>query len=174
MATSEEFELTFLARRIPDEHLQDVELTVLEDSYLPANDKFAVLRLRQKGHSYEITKKFPHSAGDFSRHIEHTIELSEAEYRALYKVDARRLKKERYTTLFNGVKMEVDVFLEGHKGLVLIDFEFTNRKNMALFTPPDFCLMDVTQSREILGGQLAGAKIESIRVWLNEQGYVDL
>jgi CYTH domain-containing protein len=173
MSQELEIELTFLASYIPDE-IKNVEPIFYSDMYIPMESDFAVLRLRKKGDKYEITKKIPVNEGDFSAHTEHTIPLLESEYAALKRSKGKVIEKFRYSVKIEGHRAEVDVFTGGMRGLVLIDFEFSSGVEMSAFVPPACCLIDVTQERVILGGQLAGLNYKDIEGWLTEKEYVSL
>jgi CYTH domain-containing protein len=170
MSKEVELELTFLAKFLPKE-VKAASSEEMLDIYIPNNSDFPVLRLRKKGNNYEITKKTPLKLGDYSSHVEHTIPLTLKEFEALKDCSSRTVSKIRYQAVINGYKSEVDVFQRELHGLVMIDFEFDSKKDMNNFKPPDCCLIDVTQEREILGGQLAGKKYDDLRLWLAEKRY---
>ncbi|NTW33981.1 MAG: hypothetical protein HGB12_15420, partial [Bacteroidetes bacterium] len=69
---------------------------------------------------------------------------------------------------------EVDVFQDGLKGLVLIDFEFENDVEKEIFSVPDFCLADVTAEVFIAGGVLAGKSYNDIEKELEKFSYKKL
>lgn len=165
-----ELELTYLAKSFPPQ-LKKTASKRLTDVYIPQQSTFPILRLRQKGNSYEITKKIAVTKGDFSKHVEHTIPLSEDEYIALKNSSSRRVEKDRYTIDIAGNLVEIDVFLGDLTGLVLMDFEFKTEQAKNNFVPPDFCLADVTQENFILGGQLAGQSYADIEKDLDRFGY---
>ncbi len=170
MSELTEIELTFLAKKLPNE-IKNIVPEYMEDFYIPENSKFPVLRLRNKNKKYEITKKTPVRPGDYSEHTEHTILLTETEFLSLTKASNRKVSKKRFKTKINGYTADVDVFVGDLKGLVLIDFEFINNKEKENFILPSCCLVDVTQERTILGGQLAGKKYEDISDWLDGMNY---
>ncbi len=170
---SRELELTFLAREIPKEIIKTQPQKTI-DIYIPENSDFPILRLRQKGNSYELTKKSPARKGDYSTHIEDTIELSRDEFLALRVASKRSVTKNRFAVIINGYNAEVDVFLEDLAGLVLIDFEFDNEQQRDKFQTPDCCLVDVTQQKFILGGQLAGKSYMNLKHGLDKFNYMKL
>lgn len=156
-----ELELTYLARELPAE-LVGVKSTRITDTYIPEDSSYPPIRLRQKGDKYEITKKEPVNADDFSYQTEQTIPLREVEFNAIAKCSQRQVEKDRYKVNIESYEAEVDVFTGDLKGLVLIDFEFKDFQSKLDFTPPKCCLADVTQELFIAGGQLAGKKYEDI------------
>lgn len=173
MSTEREIELTFLASMLPQD-LDQAQHVVIEDIYIPEDDEFPPLRLRRKGDMFEITRKMPAVTGDYSQHIEHTIPLDQKTYEILSQVSARRLRKKRYLTIIANMPAEVDVFEDELEGLVLIEFEFTAKSALENFQKPTECLIDVTQDRQILGGQLAGKSYDDIKGWLESKGYTKL
>ena len=165
-----EYELTFLAREIPVE-IKDVSPVKFRDIYLPESVEHPHLRIRQKGDSYEITKKVPVHNEDSSEQLEQTIPLEPAEFKALLKVSNKTLEKDRYLVKIDGHSAEVDVFKGDLKGLVLIDFEFENEKQKAAFQPPACCLVDVTQEEFVAGGILAGKTYSDFESELKKLDY---
>ena len=70
--------------------------------------------------------------------------------------------------------MEVDIFEERLRGLVLVDVEFECRSAMEHFATPRFCLADVTQESFVAGGWLAGRRYEDLEKELEKFGYARL
>ena len=171
--TALELELTYLARLLPAE-IKDAVPEKLVDIYVPEDSEFPILRLRRRGNAYEITKKVAVAENDFSAHIEHTISLSRDEYEALSKSSNRIVRKLRYSIAFEGHLAEIDIFQGDLMGLVTVDFEFKSEKDKASFTPPSYCLADVTQEKFILGGQLAGKGYAVLEPILDKFGYQSL
>lgn len=59
-------------------------------------------------------------------------------------------------------------------GLVLADFEFKSEEDQTKFSPPEFCLAEVTQEKFIAGGFLAGKSYEEIKDKLAQYNYQKL
>lgn len=165
-----EIELTFLASRLPKE-IMGTAPKRLVDIYIPEDSSFPIVRLRQKGSEFEITKKVAVREGDFSSHIEHTIALTKDEFDALQKSSNRTVEKDRYCVKIDGFPAEVDIFRGELLGLIMIDFEFENEEARALFHIPACCLADVTQEKFVLGGQLAGKSYADIQKELDSFNY---
>lgn len=166
-----EIERTFLATEIPGwiEKMQPEDIT---DYYLPSDmSTHPKLRIRQKGDSYEITKKSVLADADASRQYESTIELSLIEFEALRDCSSRKLAKRRYSMTNENWTTELDVFTGSLKGLILVEFEFKNETAMDRFVTPDYCGADVTQEDFIAGGMLAGKTLDDIAHDLNRLGY---
>ena len=168
-----ELEYTFLASELPKEIANQTPKRLV-DIYIPETSNHPRLRLRQKGDSYEITKKTPVNEGDASSQIETTIILSPDEFESLSSASTKRVVKDRYAVTIDGFLAEVDVFMEDLAGLVLIDFEFSSEDERNNFAPPQVCLADVTQEDFIAGGMLAGKSYVDIESELNRFGYKSL
>jgi len=165
-----ELEKTFLAKKIPD-GLESFPLKEIIDIYIPPKEVHPFLRIRKKGDIYEITKKEPISGDDSSEQSEHTIKLSEEEFKSLSVVKGKCLSKIRYFYDYKGISAEVDIFQDDLLGLVLVDFEFKNVEDKDNFKMPSFCLVDVTQNKTFAGGMLCGKKYADIEPRLKELEY---
>ncbi len=163
-----ELERTFLARFLPE--LDGCESIEIKDIYIPGHMRHPIIRIRKKGDVYMMTKKEPED-GDSSTQKEYTIPLTGDEFRALKKVDGKDLVKVRYYKKWKDMTAEIDVFKGDLEGLVLIDFEFETQNEKEKFSPPDFCLGDVTQEEFIAGGMLCGKSYEDIEDKLSDWNY---
>jgi|TARA_B100002003_G_scaffold40450_1_gene36017 CYTH domain-containing protein len=166
-----ELEKTYLAKLIPEGLTNAKEML---DIYLPSSEQHPHLRIRKSGNNFEMTKKIPINKDDDSKQKEHTIILTEDEFKELSELKGRRIDKVRYHLDHNGRTAEVDVFQGPLKGLVLIDFEFDDENEKDNFEMPDFCLKDVTQEVFIAGGMLCGKSYDDIEEELNAHGYQKL
>lgn len=174
MSTEIELEKTYLAKDFPV-GLRSAKSIVIKDVYIPEESAdHLYLRVRQKGNVYEITKKVPLEKGDASGHYEHTIPLSREEYEAMVRVSHKDFMKTRYFMKINGADAEVDVYGEKLAGLVVIDFEFANKKAMDTFIAPEVCLAEVTQDDVVAGGYLAGKSYDDIAHLLKRYNYKKL
>lgn len=173
MATEIEFEKTYLLKSLPA-GLSKAKSVLIRDVYSPDNSRHPQLRLRQKDDSYVITKKYPVSAADLSKQVEHTIELSKEEFESLASCSKKGFVKRRYFMELAGRSAEVDIYLEKLEGLAVIDFEFENEADKDSFETPDFVLADVTGDEAIAGGMLAGKSIDDIMPVVARYGYKKL
>lgn len=171
--TETELELTYLAKELPRD-LASKPNKLLVDVYYPSEDPHPLLRIRQKGDTYEITKKVMANGTDSSHMLEHTIQLTAEEFAALTAAPGKRVAKRRYDYEYQGRKAEIDVFEGELSGLVVVDFEFTDRDDQLAFQMPNFCLADVTQEAFIAGGKLAGKSYADISADLDRYGYQKL
>ena len=73
--------------------------------------------------------------------------------------------------MVEGKMAEIDVFVDGLEGLVLMDFEFNTVEEKSAFKMPGLALADVTQEEFIAGGVLAGKKYNDIALELERFNY---
>lgn len=165
-----ELELTYLVRFLPKD-LDKFEIVEIFDMYLPALNEHPKLRLRKNNSKMQLVKKILVSEGDLSVQIEQTIELDEAEFKALRQLKGKAVHKLRYKYPYQGYIAEIDVFLDQLEGLVVVDFEFQNEEEKDKFKMPDFCLVEVTQEKFIAGGLLAGKAYSEIERYLKKYNY---
>ncbi|KKW19427.1 MAG: hypothetical protein UY61_C0057G0004 [Candidatus Adlerbacteria bacterium GW2011_GWC1_50_9] len=166
----EELELTYLAKELPS-GVQRAPSKEILDIYIPSSVDHPVLRIRKTGEKCEITKKQPITEGDASRQIEATIPLTESEFAELAQIVGKRVQKIRFYYQEDGINYEIDVFRGDLEGLVLVDVEFDSLERKGSFTPPAWCLMDVTQEKFIAGGMICGKKYSDIEDQLQRFGY---
>jgi len=170
-----EIELTFLAKEIPVGLLECQSKKVI-DIYLPnAIKEHAPIRIRKSGDVCEITKKHRLKEDDGSQLVEQTIKLTQNEFSLLEKeIVGRRIEKTRYYYNYGGRTAEIDVFEKGLLGLVIVEFEFDNEKELRDFEMPSFCLANVTQANFTRGGMLCGKNYAEIELELTKYGYKKL
>ena len=165
-----ELEKTYLIKFLP-QGLKNCKCSEIIDIYIPKSSLHPVLRIRENGSSFEMTKKQPVQGRDSSRQLEQTIVLSEREFKELEKVNGKRLHKIRFYYPYKGKTAEIDVFRGELKGLVLVDVEFKTIEEKGSFRMPDFCLADVTQEKAFAGGMLCGKLYKDIEKELKKFRY---
>jgi len=156
-----ELERTYLLKYIP-KGLETCEFKEVYDIYLPTQSKHPSLRIRKNGTKYEITKKEPIKKGDSSIQNEQTIILTDKEFEELAQIQGKRVHKKRYYYNYKNHILEIDVFRDKFKGLILVDVEFETESDKEDFEMPEFCLAEVTQEVFIAGGMLCGKSYEDI------------
>ncbi len=169
----EELERTYLAKELPAD-LYTATSKEMIDIYVPASAAHPDLRIRKRGDRYEITRKRPIVEGDSSRMLEITIPLDAAEFEEFAVIRGKRVEKRRYVYTNEGRAYEVDVFTGDLAGLVLVDIEFQTVAEKDAFTPPSFCLVEVTQEKFLAGGMLCGKTYADIEPRLQKLGYTKI
>lgn len=170
MSREIEIEKTYLAKFVPKD-IKKYESKKMLDIYLPKNSKHAKLRIRQSGSNYVITKKSLINKDNSSVQLEENIKLNPEEFKAFSKISGHRISKTRYYYPYKNKVAEIDIFSGRLKGLVLIDFEFKNYKELKSFVMPDFCLADVTEEEVIAGGVLSHKSMNSVLKVLEKFSY---
>ncbi len=168
---TEEFERTYLAKRLPPDFSSNTESKEVLDTYLPASSDHAILRIRKLGDRYEITKKEPVSGTDSSHQTENTIPLTKEEFADLATLAGKRVIKIRYYHTEHSITYEIDIFQDALKGLVLVDVEFSSNEEKEKFVPPEWLLAEVTQEKFVAGGVLCGKSYAEIENQLARYGY---
>ncbi|MBU6390229.1 hypothetical protein KGQ31_01630 [Patescibacteria group bacterium] len=168
-----ELERSFLVKKFP-EGFRNLPRKEIIDTYIPAEDRHPVVRIRKNGDKFEITKKQPIAEADSSEQTEHTIKLSKEEFGALSPVKGKRSRRVRYLKDYGEAKMELDVFQDDLAGLVIADFEFKDKATKDNFKMPDFCLVEITEEELFADGMLAGAGYGDSAKRLSELGYIKI
>lgn len=168
-----EIEKTFLAKRLP-ERLKKCQRKEIIDHYIPVSRQHPTIRIRNIGNNHELTRKEPINRKDPSFQKETTIFLNKEEYNVLVKLPAKVVHKIRYIYKYKNRIAEIDVFLNKLKGLVLVEVEFENKREMKNFEMPDFCLADVTNEKRLAGGCLAGKKYTDLSRILEKYKYREI
>lgn len=168
-----EREKTYLVKYIPVE-LKDCKQEEIIDIYFTIKTIGSSLRLRQRGDKYELTKKHQLVPGDASSLIEDSVQLTKAEFTTLSKASGKGIRKVRYYFEYEGKTVEMDVFKDELKGLVLAEIEFSSEEEKLSFSMPDFCFADVTQEDFVAGSMLSGRKYQDIEKELTKFSYQKL
>jgi CYTH domain-containing protein len=165
-----ELERTYLIKKIP-ENLKNCRFKEIIDVYFPKSSIHPKIRLRKNGDKFELTKKEPVNDDDLSELKEQTIIFTEKEFNELNKLEGKRIRKFRYYYEYEERIAEIDVFQDSLKGLILVDFEFSNIEEKNNFLMPDFCLAEVTQEEIFAGGIVCGKSFEDIEKDLMKFNY---
>lgn len=158
-----EIEVAYLCKELPAELLTDIP-TRITDIYLSdEKDLLTKIRLRQKGETYEFTKKVNIDPSDLSIQNEYNVPLSKNEFEKLRGAGGREVVKDRYTSPYGKHILEIDVFRGELEGFVLVEVEFAGQTERDAFKPPAFCSHEVTQENFIAGAYLAGKSLADIQ-----------
>lgn len=135
-----EIERKFLLKRLPRK-LSSFPHEEIAQGYLATEKRGVQVRLRRKGVTCTLTCKRPAKIGREEREIV----LTQRQFAALWPAtEGRRLLKIRYDIPWRGWNIEVDVYGERHRGLVVAEVEFPDRKSCLAFKPPSWFGEDVT------------------------------
>ena len=133
-----EIERKYLIKTLPD-HLEQYPCKIIEQGYL---NTIPVVRIRRQDDDYILTYK---SGGMMARE-EYNLPLGAEGYAHLKeKIDGKLISKRRYLIpLDDRLTIELDVFYEPCKGLLLAEVEFPDEASANSFCPPAWFGKDVT------------------------------
>lgn len=156
-----ELESTYLIKKLP-KNLNQYNFHYIRQGYF--SDKEKSLRIRQEGKNYTLTKKKPVRPNDFSCFKESTIVITKDEFHQLWNSVIKFLEKKRYYyKLPDSLTLELDIFENKLKGLILAEIEFPSIKKRDDFHKPSWFGRDVTQERWVAGENLAGKSFKDIK-----------
>lgn len=149
-----EIERKFLLKSLPD-NLNKYPCKEIEQGYLNTNP---VIRIRKSDDSYELTYK---SKGLMIRE-EYNLPLDCASYNHLLKkADGRIIRKTRYLIPYSSsLTIELDVFKDDLKPLILAEVEFDSEDAANAFTPPEWFGEDVTFDGKYHNNYLSSSSIK--------------
>ena len=132
-----EIERKFLVKEFPAD-LEEYEFHELEQGYL---NTAPVVRVRKEDNSYYLTYK----GKGFIEREEYNLPLTEEAYIHLVeKADGKIISKRRYLIPFGNYTIELDIFHEPFKPLIIAEVEFPSLEEANAFLPPEWFGEDVT------------------------------
>ena len=132
-----EIERKFLIKEIPA-NLDEYPYHDMEQGYL---NTAPVVRVRKEDDTYYLTYK----GKGFIEREEYNLPLTEEAYAHLIeKADGQIISKRRYLIPFGKHTIELDLFEEPFKPLILAEVEFESLDEANAFTPPSWFSEDVT------------------------------
>jgi CYTH domain-containing protein len=156
-----EIEKTFLVKKLPN-NLDSFPSETILQGYISSPP--SPLRIRRQAKKFELTKKLLLKPGDFSSYEEINIPLTETEFNLFWPLVKRSLEKIRYyLPLKNNLTAEVNLYQKKLSGLVMVEVEFSSRKEMNNFIPPSWFGRDVTQEAFSANLFLAGKTYKQIK-----------
>ena len=145
-----EIERKFLVAKLPED-LGAFPKAEIRQGYLEITDKTET-RLRQKGNKYLRTVKT--GAGKVREETE--TEITGEEFRALWPgTDGRRVEKTRYDIPYGKFTIELDIYRNALKGLIVAEVEFESAAASEAFLPPDWLGREVTEDKSYKNQSLA-------------------
>ncbi len=132
-----EIERKFLVKELPAD-LEEYEFHELEQGYL---NTAPVVRVRKEDNSYYLTYK----GKGFIEREEYNLPLTADAYLHLIeKADGKIISKRRYLIPFGNYTIELDIFHEPFKPLIIAEVEFPSLEEANAFLPPEWFGEDVT------------------------------
>lgn len=132
-----EIERKFLVHKLPP-NLDAYSTKNITQGYISTNP---VIRIRHSNHEYYLTCK---GKGLLARE-EFELSINEQQFSHLSKkLDFPLIHKTRYNIPYNHHMIELDIFKDSLKGLILAEVEFDSIEAANNFTPPNWFATDVT------------------------------
>lgn len=159
-----EIERKFLLKNFPG-NIKKAKTEEILQGYLSMGKN--PLRVRQKGKIFELAKKLNVVLGDKSQREEIIIPIDKKEFKKLWPLTVKYLKKTRFDYhLPYNLLAEIDVFRGKLTGFVMVEIEFKTTKARDAFVPPKWFGQDITHKHWSANSYLAGKKFEDIKKFL--------
>ena len=147
-----EIERKFTVREIPS----DIDLydhRVIEQAYLTTDP---VIRVRREDDRYYMTYKGVGGSNSSLAHEEYNLPLTKEAYDTLSsKSDGNVIRKKRILIPYEKYMIELDIFAEPFKPLIIAEVEFPSVEEADAFLPPDWFGEDVTDKKEYRNSYLS-------------------
>lgn len=145
---SKEIERKFKLKRVPSDLIDHIiDQTLIVQDYLAISDTEEV-RIRKSinntNNLYYLTIK----TGCGLEREENDILISEQTYSSLHRIGSKPIVKERFLMVVEGVRIELDVYLNDLEGLVIAEIEFYTMQQAIDFKPPAWLGEDVTEDEQ--------------------------
>ena len=148
---TDEIERKFLIQDIPFEELQLAKPSSLMQGYLQLGEG-KELRIRQSANHYYITAKY--GSGLVRKEIEE--EISQAVFNLLWPfTEGKRVEKLRFTFSYHNHHCDIDIYSGELTDLMVMEVEFPTENQAASFTPPAFCVKEITDDSRFKNASLA-------------------
>jgi len=150
-SSNQEIERKFLVIKLPPD-LNQFPHDVILQGYLAVAADGTEVRLRKRSGKYYQTVKI--GTGFMRKEIE--IALMPEQFQKLWPLTTgKRIKKIRYKMAYENHLIEIDVFQNDLKGLLLAEVEFNSLTEMQTFIPPDWFGAEVTTDKHYKNQSLA-------------------
>ena len=147
-----EIERKYTIKKLPDD-LSSYDHHMIEQAYLTTEP---TIRVRREDDTYYMTYKGVGGANSSLSHEEYNLPLTKESYETLSgKADGNVIRKKRVLIPYGKYTIELDIFAEPFKPLIIAEVEFPSVDEANAFTPPDWFDEDVTDRREYRNAYLA-------------------
>lgn len=147
-----EIERKFTVKRIPDD-IGSYEYHTIEQAYLTTEP---VIRVRREDDRYYMTYKGVGGDNTSLAHEEYNLPLTAESYDVLSrKADGNVIGKRRYLIPYLSNTIELDIFDEPFRPLVIAEVEFSSEAEANDFVPPEWFDKDVTDCRQYRNAYLS-------------------
>ncbi|MDA3852118.1 MAG: CYTH domain-containing protein, partial [Spirochaetaceae bacterium] len=139
-----EIERKYLIEHCPLD-LSEYKKVKIQQAYLSLPKELNTLRVRNYGGEYLITIKQQSETGKLLRR-EVELPIKKAPFKELWDMAGQRsISKTRYLIPWNNKTIELDIFEEKLKGLVVAEIEFSNEEESINFPIPPWFGKELTE-----------------------------
>ena len=154
-----EIERKFTVNKLPDD-LEKYAYHIIEQAYLTTEP---AIRVRWEDDSYYMTYKGCGADDSALSHAEYNLPLTKGAYDTLSsKADGNVIRKKRILIPYGKHTIELDIFAEPFKPLIIAEVEFESEDEAHDFTPPDWFDKDVTDKKEYRNAYLSRLKTDAV------------
>ena len=147
-----EIERKFTIKNLPDS-LDSYDHHMIEQAYLTTEP---TIRVRREDERYYMTYKGTGGANSSLSHEEYNLPLTKQAYETLStKADGNVIRKKRFLIPYGKYTIELDIFDEPFKPLIIAEVEFPSVDEANAFTVPEWFDEDVTDRKEYRNAYLA-------------------
>jgi CYTH domain-containing protein len=147
-----EIERKFTIKSLPDS-LDSYDHHMIEQAYLTTEP---TIRVRREDERYYMTYKGTGGANSSLSHEEYNLPLTKQAYETLStKADGNVIRKKRFLIPYGKYTIELDIFDEPFKPLIIAEVEFPSVDEANAFTVPEWFDEDVTDRKEYRNAYLA-------------------
>ncbi len=147
-----EIERKFTIKKLPED-LGSYDYHVIEQAYLTTEP---TIRVRREDERYYMTYKGVGGCNTSLSHEEYNLPLTKEAYETLAsKADGNVISKKRYLIPYMGHTIELDIFAEPFKPLIIAEVEFSSVDEANDFVPPEWFEEDVTDRQEYRNAYLS-------------------
>ena len=151
-----EIERKFTIKRLP-ENIDSYGYHMIEQAYLTSSP---TIRVRREDDRYYMTYKGVGGANTSLSHEEYNLPLTKEAYETLAsKADGNVIRKKRVLIPYNEHLIELDIFAEPFKPLIIAEVEFDSTGAANDFMPPEWFDEDVTDRKEYRNAYLAAKQL---------------
>ena len=161
-----ERERVFLLKELPKDLLEFKHIDIRIGDMTSSND-VNVLKVRQKGDTYEIIKKELISAQEKK---EYSIPLNKEEFDRLFPVTQRRHTKKRFFYPLDKYVCELDIYLDEMAGYARAEVEFDTIEELEAFNPPSWFGEEITAINHDIHENLGEITCEIMEKRFQERG----
>jgi CYTH domain-containing protein len=166
-----EVECKYLANNIPDDLPDKSRGWQITDRYF-SNTRLRLRHMKSisgNEHIFKLTQKYRSEMQNAYETTITNVYLTQTEYDLFEPLEAKILKKTRYSYTLPGYSWSIDVFEGRHQGLILAEMELEKKAAADELVLPSFVLKDVTEDPFFTGGSLITMTDEEFKQGLSQR-----